>query len=45
MRSAKAMALDPNRPHNSVSNSITKMDLLRADMLLREYSILDISET
>ncbi len=45
MRSVKALALDPNRPHNSGSNLITKMDLLRADMLLREYSILDISET
>ncbi len=45
MRSVKALALDPNKPHNSGSNSITKMDLLRADMLLSEYSILGISET
>ncbi len=45
MRSVKALALDPNRPNNSGSNSITKMDLQRADMLLREYSILGISET
>ncbi len=45
MRSVKVLALDPNIPHNSGSNSITKMDLLRADMLLREYSILGISET
>ncbi len=45
MRSVKSLTRDPNRPHNSGSNSITKMDLLRADMLLREYSILGISET
>ncbi len=43
--SVKTLTLDPNRPHNSWSNSITKMDLLREDMLLREYSILSISET
>ncbi len=45
MRSVKALAFDPNRPHNSGSNLITKMDLLIADILLREYSIRGISGT